>query len=247
MHVNRQPGELITVQSREVESFIRCPMRSYIAKRDKIISDLKAELHKSLDSVFTYTLVKASIGINPSLTDMNTFFNQRFIYENEEVREVYLQEGLKVIKAFHENFDTFKSKFEFVHPPFEMEYSNYGVFIKILVNAIVKNKTSGLPVTRYLFFDYNKTINNSWNSNSRLWASVCKNLLVQQGISAIEVGCLHILSGKMMIPKVNLQNSVPESINSIALSIANKSTNPVYTGTCSKCLVQTQCATEISF
>lgn len=242
------PGFSLTIQSREVESFIRCPMRSYLAKKNNVITDLKTELNKSLDSTLTYTFVKASVGLNLNTNDMITFFDQRFNYPEEEIRQVYVQEGSKILNEFYKNFDSFKKKFEFVHPPFELEYSNHGVTIKILVNAIVKTKSSGgLPITKYLFFDYSKSINNSWSSYSRLWASVAKQILLNNGISTIETGAFHIASGKLMSPKVTLKNNSTEYLDSVCLLLATKAKHPVYTGSCFKCLAQAECSAEITF
>lgn len=242
------PGFTLSIKSRDAESFIRCPMRSYLSNKNNVIGDLKTELHKSLDSTLTYTFVKSSVGLNINVNDMIRFFDERFVYPEEEVRQVYVQEGSKILREFYSNFEAFKKRYEIVHPPFELDYTNYGVTIKILVNAIVKTKyTSGLPITKYLFFDYSKSINNSWSSFSRLWASVSKQILLNNGISTIETAAFHVVSGKLMNPKITLKNNSTEYLDSICLLLATKAKHPIYSGSCFKCLLQAECASEVTF
>jgi hypothetical protein len=245
----KTPGQSLTVSTRELGYFLKCPMR-YSLSRNPGPYDYTSTNEKVLEQCFNYIVVKQIAAVALDFHTVRSHLENLVKSEiPQELQETYFESNLKIVTDFWNSLDKFKEKNTFIYPPFEMELTMHSVNLKILINAGIKTttKSSPVPITRYLVFDFSNNVNDTWNTYSRLWAATAKRLLVEQGISTIETGVLHIKSGKFLPIKYSKHTKIDAVIADACLAYATNMEYPVFGGHCYSCLHKESCAMANSY
>lgn len=227
--------------------FLKCPARTRLSV-SKETTHPSLILEEVLDTTLSYLFVKETANMRPTIGSVLKHAKDLIIEKLPPMyQESYSADAEKILTGFFNNLQDFKSKNELCFPPFEMDLSLHGVTLKLLVNIGIKKKTTGLPITRYIVFDYAKsTGKDSWNIYPRLWAAAIKMLLQEQGITTIETGVLNIPTGKYLPIKYSTMGRVNEMISDACLAIATHMEYPIFGGHCHTCIVKEQCAMAAS-
>lgn len=245
----KTPGENLSVTTRELGYFLKCPLRFSFSK-DPGPEEFNYLNEKILEQCFNYIMVKEIAAARTDFYSIKTHL-ENLIHTNipQELQDSSLETNLKLVTDFYNSLTKFKEKSTFIYPPFEMEMTMHSVTLKVLVNVGIKTtmKSSPIPITRYLIFDYSNTINETWNIYPRLWASLVKRLLIEQGISTIDTGVLHIKSGKFLPTKYSKTSKVDQIIADACLAYATKMEYPVFGGHCYSCSHKESCAMANSY
>lgn len=238
----KTPGEHLEITSRRLGYFLKCPLRASLSK-DKETTQGSFLEEEILDSCMNHLLVKEIAGFSPSIKSV---MDHAAELVNQRIADIHKQSTLDsigpILARFHKTLPEFRKNNDLVFPPFEMNLTMHGVTIKLLVNIGIKARTSGLPITRYVFFDYSTTKNPTWNIYPRLWACAAKMSLAEQGVTTIETGILNIPSGKYVPIRYSTNTRVNPIIADACIAYAAHMEYPVFGGHCYSCVVKEQCA-----
>lgn len=246
----KTPGQVPEITHRELSYFLRCPLRHTLSKKLGIKDPL---FQKELicDQVFSYLVVKEISGTLHSASVVYKHLRSLCLsaYQDRTVAESYLEPVKKLVDIFYNNLPSLKKRNTIVYPPFEVEMIMHSVKVKIFVNVgIVGNPKAGeLSTTKYVLFDYSDSLPEYWNCYQKTWAAVLKKLLADQGITTIEIGVLHIKTGKYLPIKYAKDSNVGQLAADACLSYASNMEYPVYGGHCFKCFFSKECSAISSY
>lgn len=235
----------LKLNSRDVEYFLKCPLRYWINKEAK--ADYNLEYKKIMDSVFATFIIRLITELHPSKPILYRSFLDRLKknINKDDIVEQYYSKGLPILDKFFDFMLLLEKDYKIRKVPTYIDYMSLGLTISVSVPLIVSSIKSSYPNTRFILLDFEDTTKR-WNSYSKLWSSVVYNALLEQDITLIDTVSVHLQTGKSKIITPGESSMINLIIESVAHVIANRLVYPVYGGHCNSCIYQNECSKHVS-